>query len=692
MDDKKSTLRYQGITFVEGGILSNKHPTPPASESEDESSHPVESGNVPAVVTSNDTEDTENGPQGVDVHVTNVAAVLDPSSFPPKPSVRQPADTDESAQDDFVRPNTDSSISISRPQGTGSSSLSTSHRNVQPSLPTTSTIPLPPVQFISSKEDIVFTPRRQRNRSTQPTIQPLTNWEVAASIKDITQTATDWTKPRKKHNRNGGVRQYRYDSDPERGQVEYLSPVYGLPMTTTAEDALMDYLENVRGQAAESSGDEKYIDKALEHPNIVTNPQPNIVDHISNLSLEDPRPTRSVEIRKKTTGPLLIPSTLARFSLSKSTAPHPINSPESPAPVNSMVASDVDSEKIVNPVVSTGDPDEDDPGILNSDPNKDSLASESSGESDIEEPQLIPRFRKRDPIDEDANNQGSENDEEEEGEEEEPAEDDFEDEEDFNPSDFAITEEDIIENMMLNEYDIDNIGFPRLPKALAKIAHIHQDDVPPLPQDDADIPSHLQALWQKDRETKKERKKERELARLQGLLGSKSKSSGKKVRQAARREEMVRTEELDGFIEVNMRQINEELRDFWEADDLTEYTSSFNRFTNYKVMLCRLCIGWQGRPSMNLPKRITSDPNPKAQEALVIPPSSNFRRLPIHLLTSVKSQTFSVELRISARWKGLVSMRIAWHLIEVKHVIVVSVMGMLWGVTHKRFLATIAGE
>jgi hypothetical protein len=53
-------------------------------------------------------------------------------------------------------------------------------------------------------------------------------------------------------------------------------------------------------------------------------------------------------------------------------------------------------------------------------------------------------------------------------------------------------------------------------------------------------------------------------------LGSKSKSLGKNVRRASRREEMKRTDELDGFVEVNMREINEELRNFFEADDLTE--------------------------------------------------------------------------------------------------------------------------
>jgi len=584
MDDKKSTLRYQGITFVEGGILSNKLPTPPASESEDESSHALVSGNVPAIDTSNETEDAEIETPGVDVQVTKMATVdevQDPSPFPSTPSVHEPADADESTHADLARPHTDSSISIPRAQVIGSSPTSSppsiSNRQVNPSPPTTSTIPLPPVQFISSNENIVFTPRSQRNRSAQPTTRRLTNWEVPTSIKDINQTATDWTKPRKKSNRNGGVRQFRYESDSERGQVEYLSPVYGLPMTTTAEDALMDYLENVRGQAADSSGDEKYIDKALEDTNIVTTARLSVVDRISNLSLEDTRRAQSVEPRKKTAGPLLIPSTLARFSLSESARPHAVNSPESPAPANSVVVSDVDSEKIVNrvpPVISTGDTGEDNTWILNSDPNK----SESSSESDSEEPQLIGRFHKRDPINEDANNQGSENEQEEDEEEEEPAEDDFDDEEDFNPSDFAITEEDVIANMMLDEYDIDNIGFPQVPKPLAKIAHIHQGDVPPLPEDDADIAGHLQALWQKDRETKKERKKERQLARLQGLLGSKSKSNGKNVRQAARREEMMDTEELEGFVEVNMRQINEELRGFWEADDLTEYIPSFHWF------------------------------------------------------------------------------------------------------------------
>ena len=80
--------------------------------------------------------------------------------------------------------------------------------NREPTL-SSSSIPLPPVQFISTEENIVFTPRNQRRQLNRPP-QTLTNWEIPADFKVMTETSVaDWTKPRKKANRRSGHKQYR---------------------------------------------------------------------------------------------------------------------------------------------------------------------------------------------------------------------------------------------------------------------------------------------------------------------------------------------------------------------------------------------------------------------------------------------------------------------------------------------------
>ena len=126
--------------------------------------------------------------------------------------------------------------------------------------------------------------------------------------------------------------------------------------------------------------------------------------------------------------------------------------------------------------------------------------------------------------------------------------------------------------MILDDYDLDDLEFSVLSTRPGRKSLTRQPNVPALPSDDKDIAAHLQSLWKRDRETKKKKKQDREKARLQGLLGQKSKSRGKRGKRAARREEMERTDELDGeSLQVDMRKINEEMRAFWLDDDLTEY-------------------------------------------------------------------------------------------------------------------------
>src|SRR5208282_2875876 len=152
LEDKRSTLRHQKVAFIQSGTLSNKLPTPSASESDPESSH----SNVPAV--------QEISVSKIQETVTTMRAK--PSSH--TSTARMEEITTESHNDnDIPAPTTNSSISISRFQDSSSPSDSASISNrttTHPSIP----IPLPPVQFVPTEENIVFTPRNQRSQPHRP--------------------------------------------------------------------------------------------------------------------------------------------------------------------------------------------------------------------------------------------------------------------------------------------------------------------------------------------------------------------------------------------------------------------------------------------------------------------------------------------------------------------------------------------
>jgi hypothetical protein len=55
MNDQRSTLRYQGIQFVQAGELTNKDPTPIPSDNEEESFHSNAEQTLDTVITANGT-------------------------------------------------------------------------------------------------------------------------------------------------------------------------------------------------------------------------------------------------------------------------------------------------------------------------------------------------------------------------------------------------------------------------------------------------------------------------------------------------------------------------------------------------------------------------------------------------------------------------------------------------------------
>ena len=371
MEDKRSTLRHQAITFVQSGELSNKMPTPSATESEEESSQ----SNVQQVEETN-------------VSVMETTVIDEPLSHPSTACMVENTNEEMSINNDSVeRPRSYSSQPISRVRGSDSEcnvSESASIQNVKPSL-SAANIPLPPVQFISTEENIVFTPRNQRRKANRPT-QSLTNWDVPADFKAMTEsTAPDWTKPRKKVNRHSGHKQYGHRFDEGPGEIEYVSPVYGLPMTITAEDALRDYLENIRAQGEISEEEEEYIDHALAEDDVGE-------EAFEELSLDDDRtPSRLVETRRVLNrSPFAGSRSIARVALPESATPLRVDSPESLGPFNSAVDPEMDvAERIINrvpPVVNSGNPDEDDAWILNPTSSK-SESDSSDKDSDAFEAQ-----------------------------------------------------------------------------------------------------------------------------------------------------------------------------------------------------------------------------------------------------------------------------------------------------------------
>jgi hypothetical protein len=513
LEDKRSTLRYQPVKFIESGLLSNKLSTPSSTENDVESSH----------------ENELEVPETDTLIVEETVISIQTEQVPSHPSLSMD-DVSSTKQDSFQN-DTDS---ISRFHG--SDTISDSLSNSKPILSSLA-VPLPPVQFISTEENIVFTPRNQRRQPNAPTTN-LSNWEVPATFKAMTESSSpDWTKPRKKQNKRGGHKQFKIVGDEEEEIIEFVSPVLGLPMTVTAEDALRDYLENIRAQGDDS--DEEYIDGVLA--------EAGVSDEMEKLTIEERR-SRSVEIRG-------IDRRIERVALSESATPLRLESPEGRGPVNSVVShdSEVEMEGFL-----------DDAWIMNRSSKSDSEDGSDAfqGQEDVVDDPTDPIW-----------NTDSEEPSKSKGKENQLSSDNEDEEEDDDDDDVLLDEdEDIIANMLLDDYNLDGLDFDLLPAHFSKKSLTRQPNVPTLPSADEDIAEHLQSLWKRDRESKKQRKADREKARLQGLLGNKSKSKGKNAKRSARQQELERTE--GESLAIDMRQINEEIRNFWGDDDATEYTLS----------------------------------------------------------------------------------------------------------------------
>jgi hypothetical protein len=563
MADKRSTLRHQPVLFIQAGELSNKNPTPSTSESENESSHsnpPEEEQNVTVIEESN----------------TLTAPITDESrSHSSTARLETLSNDDLFVIDDKPHPVSDISqfsvsetsrgIPDSTPVPKGSSKLTIS----------SPVIPLPPVEFIPTEENIVFTPRNQRRQKNRPAPE-LTNWEVPATFKSMTDTsAPDWTKPKKKQNRRKGHKQYLHLAQDEENQ--FIEPV-GVEMAPIANDALQDYLENIREQGELSEEEENYINKTLAV---------EVGSAMEELTLDD-KP--SLPLEKRHSDPGMAPP-VSRFSSAKLASSSTVQTSEKPDHVANLIQAsekDLSGTEKDDPTLhrKKGKSAEEDNWYMEA-PESGSEVESSEDVSDAFDEQGDLLDEQDDPVwntesdeltskrkgKQKAIDSDDEDDDSLEDEDIDVDDDDDDEDEDDDDSDLDDDNE-IIANMVLDDYDLDNLDLSSfIPPNLTKKSRTRQPNVPALPSAKDDIVSHLQSLWKHDRESKKQRKAEREKARLIGLLGSKAKtkSKGKKGKQAARREELVRVDELEGNgLVVDMRKINDEMRTFWEDNDATE--------------------------------------------------------------------------------------------------------------------------
>lgn len=555
MEDKRSTLRHQNVTFVEGGVLSNKPPTPASTESEAESS---QSGSA-------------QGPEEIIMETTAIIPdeleALDDETFAPStarmgPSSPRPMQLDS----EDVAIDTDDSISHLRPP----SSISETKHTTTPQPPPT--IPLPPIQFISTEENIVFTPRNQRRNPSHPKPpQALTNWDVPATFKAMTETSSpNWTKPRKKQNRRKGHKQFAHLAE-EEGEIVLEGG--SVRLGSTADDALLDYLENIRAQG-ESEGEVEYLERML----MVEDGEDGMVEDVGEVAMGelslDGRRSRSVEMRGKSV------SGIGRVALSESATPLRVGTPEESGPLNSAVLSEMEEEagipRKVRRTKSQG------VWIVERVDSEEESSENNTQDEDewTDEEETIIKGKNMEVSSTESQGETMEDDDEDDESEDEDDDDEDEDDEEADLDE----DEDIIANMILDDYDLDGLDldldldidlsstrFRRSKKSITR-----QPNVPALPSDDDEIIAHLQSLWKQDRLSKKERKQERERARLLGLLGSKPKSKGKKARRAARREELERINALDGAGQFSIQKINDDIRGFWEDEDALEYFPNNN--------------------------------------------------------------------------------------------------------------------
>jgi len=567
MTDKRSTLRHQAVVFVQSGELSNKNPTPSASESEEEES--------------NSTPPGEEQPATVIEETVTVTSIItdEPKSLPSSVPIETLSNDDLFVIDDKPHPVSDNSqpsvSGTSRgPPDPVSADQGTSNPNIS-----SPTAPLPAIDFIPTEETIVFTPRNQRRQRNRVASQQLTNWEVPSTFKAMTDTsAPDWTKPKKKQNRRKGHKQYLHLAGQGEGDV-FIEAV-GVEMAPIANDALQDYLENIREQGELSEVEEEYINQTLAIEDGTA---------MGELSLED-KPSGSGKTRHEAHGMASsqpFPSSKLATSLTARDFEKSESVPDLAPDAEIGVSG---AEEKAPPVTRNGKSAEEDNWYMEA-PQSESESESSEDVSDAFDEQGDLLDEKDDVWNTESDelttkSKGKEKavDSQEEDEDEDDKEEELDDDDDDDDDDMDLDDDnEIIANMVVDDFDLDNLDLAMftLP-GLTKKSHTRQPNVPALPSADDDIVSHLQSMWKQDRDSKKQRKLEREQARLLGLLGSKAKtkSKGKKGKRAARKEELERIDELEGGgLAVDMRKINDEIRAFWEDDDATEYDPTFLPFT-----------------------------------------------------------------------------------------------------------------
>jgi len=508
LEDSKNTLRYQGITFVEGGLLNND-PIYPLIESGDEGissqlpSQPVDdmslSNSTPTIAdTTSIVSPTDEKPS-----ISRSSSRPQNLSSPPK-SPSPDLCTSEITSDYESHIKTTSSLL----------SLSNNHISSTPPLPQA---PIPVMTATEEEEEeiILFTPRSQRRNKPPPADLIQLHWDSPLPLfTEMPRAAVDWTKPpRKKKSRSKrGHRQFKHlvglegeDSETLEGEM-------------IVDEASRDYLQNVMGQEGSDDDDgilEEFDGLELREGSIVADETEEEVmetageDEEEEDELEDDDEMEQQEIEQEEAEMMKSAAEDMEISESEDSSSDEYESleeiedtvPHKPTPGTWLAEN---SEKV----------DSDDPNWEDDDIPNDAVSSDDASDSSVD----------------------------------------------------LAKDEQKIANMILDDYNLDGLdlststSYGRSRKSLTR-----QGNVPELPDGDDQIVEYLQLMWKRDKESKAQRRQEREQARVRGLLGNKSKSQGKKERQASRREELERNNEDNET--MNIHSIHDEIRKFWEDED-----------------------------------------------------------------------------------------------------------------------------
>jgi hypothetical protein len=575
LEDKGSALWKRPVLFVEAGVLTNKLFT------KDD-----ESANSSDAMEDLDVEKVTNDFGHKDYKITAL-----PPTEAPSPLEEDSGRVEELLPNELyelpVRINL-RHISISYQDG-GSITSSPDSSSIPKGKPIADPVlrysPLRTQIISQSEENIVFSPRRRGSKPSSATQTP------PLSKHDDLQTLPSQS-PKLAQIQNRSMRRERHKlSVTEDDSADFESPLMGSAATVAIDEALQDYMENIRRQE-ETDGDESPLDKALRDERSELNKLKNVseenhaVELMKSLSLEDaPDQAKLAEPRD------ILKREPVQKDFSESTSPLGTGITETPGIAALVTGTHTNSDILEGAVTK-----DDNASILNTEEKSarsgraSSESSDSDGQESLGDPSdplwwvdtnPTPRAEENELIlEEDRKDQ----DDEEVGSEDE---DEDEDEE-------LLEDEAIIANMILDDYDLSDLDLDLIPPPNGfKKSITRQPNVLPLPSANEDIASHLQTVWQNDRETKKNRKAERERARLLGLLGDKPKGKGKRERREVRQEELLRNLPDEGGLEVDIRKINDEMRAFWEDKSLLEYVP-FKIYSGSIILIAKVthCHLW----------------------------------------------------------------------------------------------------